>query len=726
MSITDSEFWSQRLRHTLQHYDEALVRLVAGKLLRPRGQWPVAELIERIVTAVGNAAVVDRRLQDLSATTRRALPLMARSRQPRWKLVTLLEVLAALGNEDGLAPIFALFEAGLLYPDVRDLGDPLDRVEGRRLRSFEHWLGQGSAAGACVFAHPDVLARAVPEDLSLPGRSIADLTHAGTPLRVEAGSMQPAVHEADGLEWPLRLAAVWQQIQANPLRRTQQGEFYKRDLDRVRADGLWTAPSAEGLAELPEPGLLAVALAKAAGLLREDDGEIGAGPLPDAWADGLPATLAALWAALPYLDDWDPVEGYRKSAAGANPYPAAYLLALALLEGLPDGAWADPEAVEHWVARHHPYWGGPGSVSPPTRKRPAIGLGAFLLGLAYPLRLLQAAKNGAGRWLVRLSPMGRWLLGQAAAPPAVPSYAQTLLVQPNLEVVAYRQGLTPALVLDLSRFATWKSLGAACTLQLEPESVYRGLESGHTFETILQTLERHSIRPMPAAVIESLRTWSNKRERLSVYPSATLFEFASAEDLTEALARGLAGIRLAERLVLVADEVAIDFRQFRLTGTRDYLLPPERCVEVAEDGVTLGVDLARSDLFLETEMERFAETLGGSTNGRRQYRLTPGSLQAARQSGLSVLALEDWFVQRTGRALSPAGRLLLTGGEQPGPDLRRELILHVPTPDVADGLLQWPGTRSLIERRLGPTALVVREGQVEQLRECLRAIGLNL
>src|SRR5205823_13030304 len=102
-------------------------------------------------------------------------------------------------------------------------------------------------------------------------------------------------------------------------------------------------------------------------------------------------------------------------------------------------------------------------------------------------------------------------------------------------VVAYRQGLTPALVGRLTRFAAWQSLGSACTLQLGPESVYRALEGGLTFEAIVQTLEQHGTRPTPPAVIDSLRTWSNKRERISVYPSAALLEFGSAEQLSEAL-----------------------------------------------------------------------------------------------------------------------------------------------------------------------------------------------
>ena len=151
------------------------------------------------------------------------------------------------------------------------------------------------------------------------------------------------------------------------------------------------------------------------------------------------------------------------------------------------------------------------------------------------------------------------------------------------------------------------------------------------------------------------------------------------------------------------------------------------------DGVTLTIDLTRSDLMVETELQRFAEPLDrGSLRTTdkgaaiRHYRLTPASLAAGRESGLSLRILEDWFVQRSGRPLSPAARLLLTGAQLPPPELRRHLVLHVATPEMADGLLQWPDARALIEGRLGPTALVVLEENAEQLRERLRALGMTV
>ena len=149
---------------------------------------------------------------------------------------------------------------------------------------------------------------------------------------------------------------------------------------------------------------------------------------------------------------------------------------------------------------HHPYWAS--EDLRPSRQRDWAS--AFLLGLAFQLRLVQAARTAQDEWAVRLSALGRWLLGLEDAPSIDGAYLKTLLVQPNLEVVAYRQGLTPALVARLTRFATWQSLGSACTLQLGPESIYRALEGGLTFDDILRTLEQHGTRATCMTIVTTM------------------------------------------------------------------------------------------------------------------------------------------------------------------------------------------------------------------------------
>lgn len=718
MAIVDPVFWAELQRRTLAGYEEALLRQVTARLVKPRNQWPLADLLERGAAVLSNSAVIDRRLQERTPAARRILALIGHSRQPCWNLGNLVELAIALGESDGLESVLELLEAGLLYPRLDSPRVPAGQngKSSRKIKSFEQWMAAPGPAGLLVFSPPQIAVRAIGEDLGLP-----DLSAGAT--------SGPLVNfsESDGLEYLLRLAVLWQQVSAAPLRRTQQGGFFKRDLERLQQDALLNVPAGDRLVDVPDAAFLTIALAEQEGIIAEVEGEWRAGSLPATWEKGMASALELLFVDLPRLSSWNPLDGWRGGdTAGGNPFPSAYLLALLLLSRLPADGWTTPDAIEQWILEQHPYWTN--ESLRPSRQRP--WLATFLLGVAYPLRLVQAARDESGGYRVRLSTMGRWLLderGSVNAPSLESNYPQTLLVQPNLQIIAYRQGLTSSLISRLTQFAAWENLGAACTLQLQPESVYRALEAGQSFESIRLTLEQHSTRSLPSAVLDSLRTWSNKRDRITVYPSATLLEFASASDLNEALARGLPAVRIADALAVVASEEAIEYRHFRLTGTRDYALPPEKCVHVEADGITLTVDLARSDLLLDTEVPRFAEMLGNAAaNGRRQYRLTPESLRAGRASGMTLTSLETWFYQRASQALPAAARLLMTAEQMEMPRLRRHLVLHVAEEELADGIMQWPQTRELIAERLGPTALVVSEENAELLRERLHSAGIAL
>jgi hypothetical protein len=720
-----AEGWDDRLRRTLGRYGEPLLRAVADRLLRLRTRPPAEELIERMAGAMANAAVLDRRLKALPAPARGLLALIGLSRQPAWRLGGVLELASCLDVADGMGLVFQLFESGLLFPEVPSTGPAL--------KSFEEWLGRASPSGYVVFVPPEVTARAVTHGLELPR----------PPAVVKSAAV---VCEADGLEPFLRLGVLWQQVRTAPLRLTQQGTFFKKDQERLAGDPLLTGPAADEVVPMPHQESWLVALGLGSGALEAEDAQLVAADFP-AWRDeGLTAALVRLWAALPALDSWHPAQGWRGLSASPSPFGSAGVAALALLAGLGEDDFLRPADVCRWLAARHCFWHSPpageadpaaeaevdgderGGTPPDEETTPTLLTEwgeAFLLGIAYQLRLVQAGRTADGEWAVRLSPTGRAVLG-LGPPPALPGFPQTLLVQPNLEIVAYRQGLTPGLLGKLTRFAAWRSLGAACTLQLQPETVYRGLESGLTLEQVLQTLQQHGVREMPAAVVQALRTWADKRERLAVYAAAALLEFTNAADLQAALGRGVPGIPLSDRLLLVPNEADIDFRHLRLAGTRDYALPPGQCVEVGADGVTLTVDPGRADLLLDTELQRFAEPAAAGSTTRPVYRLTPASLGRARDAGLGFRMLEDWFLQRAGQAVPPAVRLLFAGGEGGPASARRLLVVEVPTALTADGLMQWPETQALIQGRLGPTALAVAEANLEPLARLLAGLGLEL
>ncbi|MBY0460493.1 MAG: helicase-associated domain-containing protein, partial [Gemmataceae bacterium] len=388
--------------------------------------------------------------------------------------------------------------------------------------------------------------------------------------------------------------------------------------------------------------------------------------------------------------------------------------------------WVSPDAVAGWLWSHHPSWAA--AIPPAEAADKGAGwVRAFLLGVAYPLGVAEVAREAdddaddAPRELVRLSPLGRHFLFGEPEPAAPPAFPQTLLVQPNAEVLAYRQGLTPALAATLSRFAGWKGLGPACTLELTPEQTYRGLESGLTLPMIVQTLNRHGTRPVPPGVADLLQRWASKRERITVFASAVLVEFPTPAELEQAVARGVVAVRLTDRIGLTADGREPSLSNLRLIGNRDYESKPQKCLTVADDGVTLTVDTPQADLLLEAEIGQFAEPLPvDPANGVRRFKLTPASLRRAADSGRALSDLDAWFNERSGSPLSAAGRLLLLGSQMPAPQAARLLVVKLPTVELADGLMQWPETRGLVAERLGPLAVSVDEEAFEAFRAALR------
>jgi hypothetical protein len=175
-----------------------------------------------------------------------------------------------------------------------------------------------------------------------------------------------------------------------------------------------------------------------------------------------------------------------------------------------------------------------------------------------------------------------------------------------------------------------------------------------------------------------------------------------------------------------ADGAEPGLSQLRIIGNRDYEAKPVRCVTVADDGVTLTVDAAQADLLLEAEIGRYAEPLHSEVPSIRRFRLSPQSLRRATEAGLALAEIDTWFGDRTGSPLSPAGRLFLLASQVPPPTTAMRLVVQFASAEIADGVMQWPETRRLIAERLGPTAIVVEEENLEAFRAALAEVGVGL
>jgi Helicase conserved C-terminal domain len=380
------------------------------------------------------------------------------------------------------------------------------------------------------------------------------------------------------------------------------------------------------------------------------------------------------------------------------------------------------------------------------KHRPPQGtkvLEALLLGAAYPLGLIRVAEERTGRRLaVQISRLGRYALALGPAPLPQTTFEHFLFVQPNFEMIAYRQGLTPQLVGLLSRFATWKQIGSAIELKLTRESIVHGLDRGLTPDSILELLARHSQRALPPGVIDAVKSWSARRERVTFYKSATLIEFGSDSERDRAMESWPGGIAaapvaVAERFLLVEDDGNIPYDRLRTSSSRDYRRPAEVCMTPLSDGVSLRLDPARADLLVDAELERFADPVESPEAARAQspsggaartFVITSESIRRALGRGVSPLQLTEWFAKRTGAEIPAAVQLLLAATTTRVPPLRaaRMVVLNLPNVVLLDGLLEHPSTGPLLGERLGPTSVAIPETSQAALQKALKQLGISL
>jgi hypothetical protein len=134
--------------------------------------------------------------------------------------------------------------------------------------------------------------------------------------------------------------------------------------------------------------------------------------------------------------------------------------------------------------------------------------------------------------------------------------------------------------------------------------------------------------------------------------------------------------------------------------------------------------VAAADLLLEAELARLAEPVPGDSPERR-YRITPATARSVRDQGLTLSELDLWSVNRAGGPLAASARLLFAGSAGVVGDVRRRLVLTLPSEAVTDGVCQWPETADLLEDRLGPCAVAVAEEDADELLRRLAAVGVE-
>ena len=676
-----------------------------------------------------------------SGGSRLALSLFAVTETSVWPFSSLCQALTTLGVEPR-SVILALLDRGLIALDT----DP----DPRPIEDFASRIEQGPPDALDLRVHPSVpqAVRVIrPEGKLMPVR--------GTVSRIR---------ESDALEPTLRLGAVWQRLGIEPLRQTQQGTLYKRDLERIEGDPVLSGAMSDALEPLPGISALWLALACRVGLIRRDaSGERLEAVGPEYWTENavhLPQMIATSWLGLANLVGMG-TQPIRCPEDGP-PLPFLRPVLLLWLACLADEEWVALDDLAEHLRVQNPGWDRPavrpdGETSLPPGRRGSTARGkptalasagsrgervlrALLLGAGYAMGLIRTGiESGSGRTVVQLTAQGRYVLALGPPPPPPTPFEHFLFVQPNLEIIAYRQGLTPQLVGRLSRFAWWTKIGAAMELKLTQESVVLGLEGGLSPEQMIETSgpaqpaspaaagrRRGRAVGQPARADHVLPGRNPDRVRLSrgARPGFRGMGRQRSPDVHPGRRPVPAGREPATH----SDRPDPDQRLPRLSPSSGEV----RCHRVRRHHPgarpePVGPAGRCRTLPVRRRSARSAGPGSGAGAGVRRYVVSPASLARAAELGITSAQIADWFLRRTGEPPSPAIRLLLRSFSSTPTNLtaRRILVLTTPTPEIADGLLQHPTTCGLLADRLGPTAIAVPEDHLEALEQVVKDLGLK-
>lgn len=300
------------------------------------------------------------------------------------------------------------------------------------------------------------------------------------------------------------------------------------------------------------------------------------------------------------------------------------------------------------------------------------------------------------------------------------------IVQPNFEVVVYLDRASAAQLAFIERVAARKpSSGATALYQLTRDTVYAALESGMSAFMVQETLRAASVYPLPDNVSQMLVDWAARRERLTLYRTASLVEYSDQASRDAALASGTSpGSPIGERFIVLTPPTSPAALQ--PGRTVDYLAAPVRCVEVTEEG-EVHIRSAKADLLVQGTVAAWAEPVADNTH----WRLTQSSIERAIKAGWTTEEILATLHQRT---LQPVPALMQVAirawaGERTLPRavaVASDMLLHIADPGVAQAIAGSTMLQPYLRGQLGPHTFLVHREAACALRQCLDKLGLQV
>jgi hypothetical protein len=278
-----------------------------------------------------------------------------------------------------------------------------------------------------------------------------------------------------------------------------------------------------------------------------------------------------------------------------------------------------------------------------------------------------------------------------------------LLIQPNFDVIVYLDQLSslePFLALDC------KSLDKqTATYTITRNSIYRALQLGLDSQQVLDLLQKNSVMPLPANVIQSIKDWAGRRERLQVTAKTTLLEYHNTAERDAALPKHTGARAVGQRFLLVGQAPA-------KTVVHRYDQAPARTIAFGQDGafhLLGGVDLLTRSLLTQ---------LCQPHNGRYVF------LQSALQKRSFTPELREAFFARVQGTVPVHVYALLEiwQQKQPAPNIGQIEVFQHP---LAKSLANHPSLKPCLDAALNDTTYLVKPNMSSTLRAILEQMGVS-
>jgi hypothetical protein len=311
------------------------------------------------------------------------------------------------------------------------------------------------------------------------------------------------------------------------------------------------------------------------------------------------------------------------------------------------------------------------------------------------------------------------------------SRRDSLVVQPNFDIIVYEPDTRPQLLFQVDRFADRMSVDRLAVYHLTRESFCRGLQLGLTVDDIVALLESAARSELPQNVLFTMRDWARQFERIVLHRHGWLLEAPDAATLESWLADPVVAANvdhlISPTLAIVRDSVALNDRlgflgiDLRVVDAESPILTHAKAISAT----TISLAEIDANLYLSTTLSAIADLSKGD-NGAALVRISEESIRRGVASELGADQIVDLLGQLLNRPL-PAGMLTRVrgwaGAYQP---VGIGTVAYVETTD-SDTMNDLQSDRELSEgfiAMLSPTAAIIRLESVERFRQSLAARGI--